>query len=88
MSEKPWFKHKRYGAGFGVGSWQGWIVTIAYLIGATFGVKKILDWRGETSTGLLMGLAFVAAVTCVYLAIVWKTRDRTRRVKWRWGADK
>ncbi len=85
MNAKPWFNHKRYGAGFSAGSWQGWVVTIAYGVTVVLGSRAILVWGDDSWSSLVIALAFIAAMTFVYAGIVWRTRDRSRRVKWRWG---
>ena len=85
MTAKHWFRHKRFGAGFSIATWQGFVATIGCIVISTLGARTILVWGGDTGSSAAMALTVVAAVILAYAVLVWRTSDRTRPVKWRWG---
>jgi len=76
--EKPWFRAKRYGWGWGLPVvWQGWAVLFGFMIVVS-------------CTALLAGkhlaiyFALLVVEVGVLIAICWKTGEKPR---WRWGGD-
>jgi hypothetical protein len=63
----PWFGRKRVGWGARPVTWQGWLVTVAYLGGAA-AAARLLARTDET----LFVVALVA-LTAVYLLVAWAT---------------
>ena len=80
MSDGPeWFAPKRYGYGAGLPiSWQGWALTAAFLVIAGLCARMFRD-------RLLITLAIMVPVTCVFLVITARTTRGGWR--WRWGED-
>ena len=80
MSEGPeWFAPKRYGYGSGVPiSWQGWLVTIAYVLFVIVVVARFHE-RPLQMIGVMALPTTVFVLTCA----------RTTRGgwRWRWGGD-
>jgi len=64
---EPWFGPKRIGWGARPVTWQGWLVTVAYLGGIA---AVVLLLRGTDPTLLV---ATVVALTAIYLLIIWVT---------------
>ena len=65
----PWFRRKRFGWGLQPSSWQGWVITIAYVaIVITLGATL------AASQGWLFATLF-AIVTAVYLLVAFLTKD-------------
>ena len=69
MAGRPWFRSRRYGLGFTPASWQGWVLTGAYVVvlvvlGATLAASQ--PWVFWTVFGL---------ATAGYLAVALLTRD-------------
>jgi hypothetical protein len=65
----PWFRRKRFGWGLQPISWQGWVMTIAYVaIVITLGATL------AASQGWLFATLF-AIVTALYLLVAFLTRD-------------
>jgi hypothetical protein len=82
---KRWFAAKRYGYGWYPVTWQGWAVTIGYVVlllvptaGASFAGFK--DIRETTFAWLFINYAL--ALTGILLFVCWKTGEPAR---WRWG---
>jgi len=78
-----WFKQKRYGFGASPSSWQGWALTIAYVVilaalGAWMGAEE-----GEVASRALPFIAIVLALTVLFVGIAWRTTEGGWR--WRWG---
>jgi drug/metabolite transporter (DMT)-like permease len=76
-----WFPAKRYGWGWGLPiAWQGWAVTIAYIIMLFGGV-----YIAKTNT-TLSGAAFVLyfiGITVVLIGICWLKGEKPG---WHWGS--
>jgi hypothetical protein len=74
-----WFAPKRYGYGAGLPmSWQGWLVTVAFMVIAGAIVLALKD----------RPLAFIAAIVPPTLAFILVTARTTRGGwRWRWGKD-
>lgn len=68
----PWFRPKRYGLGFTPVSWQGWVLTGAY-VGAVFLLATTLAEPQPWIFFTLFGLA-----TIVFLLVVFLTREGGR----------
>ena len=63
----PWFGRKRIGWGPRPVTWQGWLVTIAYL-GCVVGAARLL-----ARTDLALFVVALVALTAIYLLIAWAT---------------
>ena len=73
-----WFPAKRYGWGWGLPcTWQGWVVTAAYLVLLLIGVLAI---DGERQPALFMG--WMTGWSAAFIAVCWVKGERPR---WRWG---
>ena len=79
MNASKWFKPKRYGYGNVPSSWQGWGITIAFVL---FVVSvSLLAERGAISD-----LAAVGIVLAITAPFIWFVRGRTDgEWRWRWG---
>ena len=65
----PWFGRKKFGWGLKPISWQGWVLTIAYVaIAITLGATL------ASSQGWLFATLFVI-VTALYLLVAFLTKD-------------
>ena len=74
-----WFAPKRYGYGAGLPtSWQGWALTIGYLL---FTVAVALEFAQERR----QLFAILLPVTVVFLLIC--ARRTKGGWRWRWGED-
>jgi len=78
-----WFRAKTYGWGWVPATWQGWGVTLVYLVLVTYAVVT-LRFPPDTSVFLALRviLARILAPTLVLLFICWKKGEPPR---FRWG---
>jgi len=65
----PWFGRRRVGWGMRPISWQGWLLTVVYMI-AIYAAARLLATHHTT---LFVGALVV--ITAVYIAVAWFTRD-------------
>ncbi len=70
MAGTPWFRPRRYGFGLTPASWQGWVLTIAYVIGVF-----VLAFTVAESQPWIFWTVFVVA-TVAFLLIALLTRER------------
>ncbi len=65
----PWFRSKRFGWGLQPISWQGWVLTVAYVaIDVTLGLTL-------ASSQLWLFATLFAIVTALYLLVAYLTKD-------------
>lgn len=76
--KKPWFGAKRFGFGASPVSWEGWAVTVLWVV-LTAGSARLLAPYGPERMLAAMMLLLVA-----FLVIVALTNDGQRWF-WRWG---
>ena len=73
MSERaprrPWFGRKRVGWGMRPVSWQGWLLTVVYMI-VIYAAARLLAARHIGAF-----FATLAVVTAIYIAVAWAARD-------------
>jgi hypothetical protein len=73
MADRPgpraWFGRKRFGWGLRPVSWQGWLITVVYLI-AAYAAARLLATH---HVGLFVGVLVV--VTAAYIVVALSTRD-------------
>ena len=65
----PWFGRKRFGWGLRPVSWQGWVVTLAYVA-----IVVALGATLASSQGWLFATLF-AVVTALFLVVTYLTKD-------------
>lgn len=80
-----WFKPKRYGFGAAPSSWQGWALTVGYVL-VLIGLGA---WLGSDATDAERHFTpffiVATAVTLIFVAIAWRTTEGGWR--WRWGDE-
>lgn len=81
--QKYWFKQKRYGYGASPSSWQGWALTIGYVVVLAAMCAWVAEraTRGESS--IVTMLALTTVLTVIFVGIAWRTTEGGFR--WRWG---
>jgi hypothetical protein len=80
-----WFRPKRYGYGATPNTWQGWLLTLAF-VAALAGIMTMLESGATGREARLPALVAVAAATALFIWISWKKTDGPWR--WRWGPDR
>lgn len=79
---KLWFRAKTYGYGWTPATWQGWFVTLAYVV-LTCGTAFLLDLLGvPEKIAVTIFIPLIIAYTVILLTICVKTGESA---KWRWG---
>ncbi len=77
--KKRWFRRKRYGFGWTPNTWQGWLVTLAYIVVlATF--FYYCDLNLDTSTTVLA--VFTVVWTAAFITLC---RIKGQSLRWQWG---
>ena len=88
MEQKLWFKRKTYGWGWVPVTWQGWAVTIGYVVIVLFLVlnreESIPGNPDSGSNFLVLGLPIVL-LTALLIFIAYKKGEKPR---WQWGKEK
>ena len=69
MAGRPWFRPRRYGLGSTPASWQGWVLTGAYVV-----VVAVLGATLAASQPLVFWTVFGLA-TAAFVAVAFMTRD-------------
>jgi len=80
-----WFRPKRYGYGATPRTWQGWLLTIAF-VALLGGIAATLEASHSGAEARLIALAAAAGATVLFVWISWKKTDGPWR--WRWGPDR
>jgi peptidoglycan/LPS O-acetylase OafA/YrhL len=77
-----WFKRKTYGWGWTPCTWQGWGITIAYVvILITLGIA--VDPNHHPEFGIVF-LVVILILTVLFIYVAYKTGEKPR---WQWGKD-
>lgn len=83
-----WFKRKVYGWGWMPATWQGWFVTLLYiLLISTFVLIREEAIPGNPDSGsnfLVFGLPIIV-LTTLFIFIAYKKGEKP---KWQWGLPK
>ncbi|AJP73030.1 hypothetical protein [Sphingomonas hengshuiensis] len=73
-----WFRPRRFGFGARPATWQGWVVTLVFVVAAAL-VANLASHRGEVYLVLLVPLV---------AALLWLIFTRTDgEWRWRWGGE-
>ncbi len=85
MSNKLWFKAKRFGWGWTPVSWQGWLLTIMYVF---FLVELALtvDQTAHSASDEIFSFAVpFVCITVLFLVVCYAKGEKPG---WRWGGKK
>jgi hypothetical protein len=82
MNEKTfWFKRKKYGYGWTPCSWQGWLLTISYIVLAIAPVAFSKNWYLHYRFFYYIYLAFLTGIN------IFLTLKHAPKGRWSWGDD-
>ena len=91
FTERPnryWFKRKVWGWGWVPATWQGWLVTLLYLVLVAVLVltrEEAIPGNPDSGSNLLVfGLPFIV-LTAFFIYIAYKKGEKP---KWQWGVSK
>lgn len=74
MPRRAWFRAKRYGWGWHPATWQGWLITLAFILAITLAALAL-----ESSPTFLPDFLLAVLIAAVaLLAVCWKTGEPPR----------
>jgi peptidoglycan/LPS O-acetylase OafA/YrhL len=79
--QRLWFKAKTYGWGWTPATWQGWLVTLAY-IAAVFAAALIFLRPKLAAAGWIGYGTAIVLLTAALIIVCYRTGERPQ---WRWG---
>ncbi len=83
-SQNLWFKRKRYGWGWTPSAWQGWLVTLVYVV-ILVALSLVVD-ENSSPRDIILTFAFpLVLVTLAFVQIAYKKGEKPR---WQWGVRK
>ncbi|HYD02943.1 MAG TPA: hypothetical protein VEC16_01465 [Alphaproteobacteria bacterium] len=80
-TKKLWFKAKRFGWGWYPVTWQGWTITLVYII-AMLGFAFTIDENSPIREVFFTFIIPALLLTIAFIRIAYKTGEKPR---WRWG---
>jgi len=82
MERKIWFKAKPYGMGWYPATWEGWLITLFYVV-LLVSSFNLVDSNSGSTSGIIFGVLLYFFVLTLYLLfIAWLKGER---FGWRWG---
>lgn len=78
-----WYRPKRYGYGATPNTWQGWLLTIAFIVLLAVVLEVLKSSLGGAAH--IVAIAITAVLIALFIWITWKKTDGAWR--WRWGPD-
>jgi len=82
--EGYWFKRKIFGWGWTPATWQGWAITIVYLV-IVIGFALTIDENSPGSELIFTFFLPFVLLTLAFIRIAYKTGEKP---KWTWGFPK
>ncbi|MFZ3301574.1 MAG: hypothetical protein WA152_02565 [Microgenomates group bacterium] len=82
---KLWFKAKKYGWGWYPASWEGWLVTILYILFILYRSNKVSEMF-DTESSFVFRYTFEVIFLTTLLVIICYLKGE--KPKWRWGSKK
>lgn len=76
-----WFKRKRYGWGWYPSTWQGWAITIAYIV-VLLTLSFTIDENSPTNEAMFTFILPLILLTITLIRICYKKGETPR---WQWG---
>ncbi|MDP1624844.1 MAG: hypothetical protein Q8L64_03645 [bacterium] len=83
-TKKPWFKRKIYGWGWYPATWQGWLVTLAYVV-VIFAAAATVDDGSPAREVIFTFVLPLVLATGAFIRIAYRTGEKPR---WQWGRTK
>ena len=83
MSNKLWFKRRRYGWGWTPVTWQGWLTLAIFLI-VVLCAGALLPMKPADPSVFELVLFFMVTVSAVFL-LIGTTLAKGPLPRWRWG---
>lgn len=81
MDRPLWFKAKRYGWGWYPCTWQGWAITLGYVV-AAIAIGLTID---EQSSAKEVALSFALPMILLTSGLIHIAYITGEKPRWRWG---
>ena len=81
MEKDLWFRAKRYGWGWTPSTWQGWLVTVVYLI---IVLVPIVFFGKKVAENVISFQVCILLLTSLYILLCYKKGESPR---WSWGKN-
>tara|TARA_R110000824_G_scaffold401771_1_gene615364 strand:- start:70955 stop:71281 length:327 start_codon:yes stop_codon:yes gene_type:complete len=89
----PWFKARNYGWGWVPVTWQGWLITLIFVLAYLLVSLLYLSWMGEATKLHALSLRevslstveYVAAMTLLSYALIRICTHYGEKPGWHWG---
>lgn len=79
---KLWFKAKKYGWGWYPASWEGWLVTILYVLFILYRANEV-SLMFDTESSFIFRYTFEIIFTTIPLIVICYLKGE--KPEWRWG---
>lgn len=79
---KLWFKAKNYGWGWYPASWEGWLVTVLYVLFIIFRANKV-SLMFDTESSFIFRYSFEILFSTIPLIVICYLKGE--KPEWRWG---
>ena len=79
---KLWFRAKMYGWGWYPISWEGWIITLLYVVSVMQPAISI-DKASHSGSDFLINFSIPFIINTIFLLIICYAKGE--KPKWRWG---
>ncbi len=87
--KKIWFRAKRFGWGWRPVTWQGWLVTAAYIAGIiVIAQHAVVITETSTSTTKTFLWNYFPSLIILTIVMIWICYKTGEKLKWRWGQNK
>lgn len=84
QDRKLWFKRKTFGWGWTPCSWEGWAITLGYLVLVLFFISTV-DETSSIADIIFLFILPLAIITLILIEIAYKKGEKPR---WQWGSKK
>jgi ABC-type phosphate/phosphonate transport system permease subunit len=85
MKNKLWFRAKNYGWGWYPVTWEGWLVTILFVLFITFRANKVSQMF-DTDSSFIFRYFFEISFSIIPLLVICYLKGE--KPEWRWGKKK
>ena len=85
MTEKLWFAAKRYGYGWYPATWEGWAVTLGYVVLLLLPLLVIAAMGFKKDLGLTFTIFYLPYVGILVWLLLWICVKKGEPARWRWG---
>jgi len=82
--ERYWFKRKLYGWGWTPATWQGWLITLIYIV-LIFSFALTLD---ENSSDREVAFTFLLPLILLTTTLMYIAYKKGESPRWQWGKKK